>query len=74
MRDERIQKVLAAQGVCSRRAAEQLILQGRVKLNGRPVQLGDKMDVKQDIVSVDGQRVYVPKKTEKYYYMLHKPR
>lgn len=74
MRDERIQKVLAAQGVCSRRAAEQLILQGRVKLNGRPVGLGDKMDVKQDIVSVDGQRVYVPKKTEKYYYMLHKPR
>lgn len=74
MRDERIQKVLAAQGVCSRRAAEQLILQGRVKLNGRPVSLGDKMDVKQDIVSVDGQRVYVPKKTEKYYYMLHKPR
>ena len=57
MRDERIQKVLAAQGVCSRRAAEQLILQGRVKLNGRPVSLGDKMDVKQGIVSVDGQRV-----------------
>ena len=74
MRDERIQKVLAAQGVCSRRAAEQLIAQGRVKLNGRPVGLGDKMDTAADVLSVDGQCIYVPRKTEKYYYMLHKPR
>ena len=74
MRDERIQKVLAAQGGCSRRAAEQLIAQGRVKLNGRPVGLGDKMDTAADVLSVDGQRIYVPRKTEKYYYMLHKPR
>ena len=74
MRDERIQKVLAAQGVCSRRAAEQLILQGRVKLNGRPVGLGDKMDTDKDVLSVDGRRIAVPKKAEKYYYMLHKPR
>ena len=74
MRDERIQKVLAAQGVCSRRAAEPLIAQGRVKLNGRPVGLGDKMDTAADVLSVDGQRIYVPRKTEKYYYMLHKPR
>ncbi len=44
MRDTRIQKVLAEQGVCSRRAAEQLIREGRVKLNGRPVTIGDKMD------------------------------
>lgn len=42
MRDVRIQKVLAEQGVCSRRAAEQLIREGRVKLNGRPVTVGDK--------------------------------
>ena len=53
MRDERIQKVLAAQGVCSRRAAEQLIAQGRVKLNGRPVGLGDKMDTAADVLSVE---------------------
>ena len=46
MRDTRIQKVLAEQGVCSRRAAEQLIREGRVKLNGRPVALGDKMDTR----------------------------
>ena len=74
MRDQRIQKVLAEQGVCSRRAAEKLIEEGRVKLNGRPVGLGDKMDPAADIVSVDGERVYIPKKREKYYYMLHKPR
>ena len=42
MRDVRIQKVLAEQGVCSRRAAEQLIREGRVKLNGRPVTVGDQ--------------------------------
>lgn len=74
MRDERIQKVLSEQGVCSRRAAEQLIREGRVKLNGRPVGLGDKMDTAKDLLSVDGETVYIPRKTEKYYYMLHKPR
>lgn len=74
MRDTRIQKVLAEQGVCSRRAAEQLIREGRVQLNGRPVSLGDKMDPRADLLTVDGQRVSVPKKQEKYYYMLHKPR
>ena len=74
MRDQRIQKVLAEQGVCSRRAAEKLIEEGRVKLNGRPVGLGDKMDPASDLVSVDGERVYIPKKREMHYYMLHKPR
>ncbi len=74
MRDTRIQKVLAEQGVCSRRVAEQLIREGRVKLNGRPVTIGDKMDSRADLLTVDGQRVSVPKKTEKYYYMMYKPR
>lgn len=71
---ERIQKILSEQGVCSRRAAEELIRQGRVKLNGHPAGLGDKMDPAKDILSVDGQRVYIARKTEKVYYMLHKPR
>ena len=74
MRDTRIQKAMADQGMCSRRAAEQIILEGRVKLNGRPVQLGDKMDIRADILSVDGQRVFFDKKKEYYYYMLNKPR
>lgn len=74
MRDVRIQKVLSEQGLCSRRAAEQIILEGRVTLNGRPVSLGDKMDTARDLLAVDGQPIRIPKKTELYYYMLHKPR
>ena len=74
MRDVRIQKVLSEQGVCSRRAAEQIIREGRVKLNGRPVSLGDKMDTARDLLTVDGQRVYIPRVQEKMYIMLYKPR
>lgn len=74
MQSVRIQKVLAEQGLCSRRAAEQIIREGRVKLNGHPVGLGDKMDPAKDLLSIDGQNVYVPRKIEKYYYMLYKPR
>ena len=74
MRDTRIQKAMADMGLCSRRQAEQIILEGRVKLNGRPVQLGDKMDIKADILSVDGERVFFDRKKEYYYYMMNKPR
>lgn len=74
MRDTRIQKVLSEQGLCSRRAAEQIISEGRVTLNGRPVTLGDKMDTQADLLAVDGKSIIIPKKTEYYYYMLHKPR
>ena len=74
MRDIRIQKVLAEQGICSRRAAEQIISEGRVKLNGRPVTVGDKMDTAKDLLTVDGQKIVVPRKNEKCYFMLHKPR
>ena len=74
MRDTRIQKVLSELGVCSRRAAEEMIRQGRVKLNGRPVQVGDKMDTAKDLISVDGRNIRVPKKQEFVYEMLYKPR
>ena len=74
MRDSRIQKVMSEAGLCSRRAAEQIILEGRVMLNGRPVKLGDKMDVRKDLLSVDGQNVYIDKKQEFSYIMLNKPR
>lgn len=74
MRDTRIQKVLSELGVCSRRAAEEMIRQGRVKLNGRPVQVGDKMDAAKDLISVDGRNIRVPKKQEFVYEMLYKPR
>ena len=74
MRDTRIQKALADMGLCSRRQAEQIILEGRVKLNGHPVKLGDKMDMHEDVLSVDGRTIRPPKKKEYKYYMLHKPR
>ena len=67
----RIQKVLSEQGYCSRRAAEQIIREGRVKVNGHPVGLGDKMDPNRDVLSVDGQRVWLQKKQEMCYLMLH---
>lgn len=70
----RIQKVLSEQGYCSRRAAEQIIREGRVKVNGHSVGLGDKMDPNRDVLSVDGQRVWLQKKQEMCYLMLHKPR
>ncbi len=74
MRDIRIQKVLASSGLCSRRAAEQIINEGRVKLNGRTVSIGDKMDTAKDILSVDDVKVNVPRKSEYLYYLLYKPR
>ncbi len=69
----RIQKLLADAGYCSRRKAEELIRQGRVQRNGRPVGLGDKADPR-DIITVDGQKINVPKKKKLRYIMLHKPR
>lgn len=71
---QRIQKVLSDQGVCSRRAAEALIAAGRVRVNGRVVSLGDKMDPDTDKVSVDGRNVTVRRKRQYIYIMLHKPR
>ncbi len=72
-RDCRLQKMLAECGVASRRKAEELIVKGRVKVNGRPTKLGDKVDVKKDIVTVDGEKI-TPSKSDKVYIMLHKPR
>lgn len=72
--EERIQKLMAENGMCSRRAAEQIIQEGRVKVNGHPVKLGDKMDPAKDLLSVDGKTIRFSKKKEYVYLMLHKPR
>lgn len=74
MAEQRIQKVLADQGICSRREAEHLIAAGKVKVNGHPVGLGDKMDPDYDKVSVDGKNVRIVRKRQYTYIMLHKPR
>jgi len=69
----RIHKIMADSGYCSRRKAELLIKQGKVKLNGHPVKLGDKAGYR-DIITVDGERIYIPKKKNFIYIMMNKPR
>lgn len=68
---ERLQKILAAAGIASRRKAEQLILDGQVKVNGQTVtQLGTKADPRQDHIKVDGRLIH-PEPLE--YYLVNKP-
>lgn len=69
----RIQKMIADSGYCSRRKAEELISAGRVKLNGRNVKLGDKCGFK-DLITIDGEKLFLPKKRNFIYIMLNKPR
>ena len=70
---ERVQKLLAQAGISSRRRAEQLIREGRVTVNGRPVKLGDSARSGKDIIAVDGERIG-PGPEKKPYLALHKPR
>ncbi|HEX9889322.1 MAG TPA: pseudouridine synthase [Nitriliruptorales bacterium] len=69
---ERLQKILAAAGVASRRASEDLIRQGRVTVDGRVATVGDKADPTAADVRVDGERINVH--PERLYVMLNKPR
>jgi 23S rRNA pseudouridine2605 synthase len=72
--NERLQKVLAHAGVASRRAAERLIAEGRVSVNGTVVaELGTKVDPARDAIKVDGKRVGAPP-TGRTYLALNKPR
>ncbi|MDQ3956800.1 MAG: rRNA pseudouridine synthase [Actinomycetota bacterium] len=68
---ERLQKVLAHAGVASRRAVEELIAAGRVRVNGRRAELGARVDPTKDEVEVDGSRV--PLRANLLHYMLNKP-
>lgn len=70
----RLQKMLADCGVASRRKAEELIAQGKVKVNGKIAQIGDKVDPYNDKVFVSGKRVTAAAKPRFRYIMLHKPR
>jgi 23S rRNA pseudouridine2605 synthase len=72
-RGVRLQKVLAAAGVASRREAERMILAGRVEVNGRIVtELGTRVDASRDQVRLDGAAVGVKEKP--VYFLLHKPK
>jgi len=69
----RLQKVIAAAGIASRRKSEELIQAGRVRVNGQVVrQLGTKVDPDKDVIEVDGEIIRVP--TLHHYIILHKPR
>lgn len=69
---ERLQKILSARGVASRRRAEEIILAGRVTCNGHICALGDSADPEMDIILLDGKPL--PQVGEKVYILLHKPR
>ncbi len=69
---ERLQKILSARGIASRRKAEEMILAGRVTCNGSPAELGMTADPDVDEILVDGKPL--PKASEYVYLMLHKPR
>jgi 23S rRNA pseudouridine2605 synthase len=69
---QRLQKILSQAGVASRRAAERLIAEGRVTLNGKTVQeMGTKADAGEDDIRVDGRRLHAPER--KRYILLNKP-
>ena len=69
---ERLQKILSARGVASRRRAEEMITAGRVTCNGSVCALGDSADPEVDTILVDGKPL--PASGEKVYILLHKPR
>ena len=68
---ERIQKIIGNAGYCSRRKAEELIEQGKVKLNGKLIKLGDKTN-EEDKITIEGKPL--KRKQENYNYILNKPK
>lgn len=69
---ERLQKIISARGLCSRRESEKWILAGRVTVNGTEAHLGDTADPDTDAILVDGKPL--PERDGFVYLMLHKPR
>ena len=70
--EERLQKILSAAGVCSRRAAEGYILEGRVTVNDIPAELGQRADPERDDIRLDDKPISGPEKP--VYLLLNKPR
>jgi len=71
MNKERLQKILSAHGVASRRKAEQMILDGRVSINGVTATLGQSAELEHDVIAVDGDPL--SNREDHVYIMLNKP-
>ena len=69
---QRLQKILSARGIASRRAAERMIEDGRISVNGSAARLGDSADPAIDEILIDGKPL--PGAEQAVYLMLHKPR
>ena len=69
---ERLQKIIAARGICSRRKAEEIISAGRVTCNGQVAMLGDSADPEVDKILLDGRPL--PSTEDYVYILLNKPR
>lgn len=71
----RINKYLASIGVASRRKIDEMVLQGKISINGSPIKtLGFKVDPEKDEIKVDNQKVHDREHNEKVYIALHKPK
>ena len=74
---ERLQKILARHGIASRRASEELILAGKIKVNGRVAKLGEKADESEDEIEVDNKKLktklteHKKGETKFVYYLLN---
>ena len=69
----RIHKFIAECGVCSRRAAEELIRNGEITVNGRPAYIGQEIDPERDRVTYGKKRLRI-KVCDKQYFIFYKPR
>ena len=75
MLDERLQKILAAAGLASRRQAEVMITEGQVTVNGRKAKVGDKADPETDSIKVSGRLLKAnTSKANRVYFAFNKPR
>lgn len=74
MKEVRLQKALSDAGYCSRRHAEELIAAKKVSVNGHPAIIGQKVDTKKDIVTVEGVKVPLITGEKLWYVALNKPR
>jgi 23S rRNA pseudouridine2605 synthase len=70
--EQRLQKIIAEMGIASRRKAEELIIEGRVKVNGKAAVIGMKADPTTDHIKVDGKLLVNPE--NKVYFIFNKPR